>query len=115
MLHYRMSGLDNVYLINGYDTEVMDGEEYVTIHDPDDLHAKIAHFLATKPDPLTGKELRFLRKMLDLSQEQLARHLGYERLQVVRWEKGNPAVPRVADLAVRAMYLHQLRDALKGQ
>jgi hypothetical protein len=36
-LHYTACGLDNVYLLNGFKREIIDGEEYVTIEDMDGL------------------------------------------------------------------------------
>ena len=36
-LHYKQCGLDDVYLLNGFTRETINGEEYVTIEDLDGL------------------------------------------------------------------------------
>jgi DNA-binding transcriptional regulator YiaG len=114
MLHYRASGLDHVVLVNGYETVESSGKTFIRIHSPDALHAAIGHFLATKPGRLTGQELRYLRRGIDLSQEELGNLLEYQRPQVVQWEKGDSEIPVPVELAVRAMYLGERENAPLG-
>ena len=56
--HYTESGLDNVYLVNGFTyVDRPDGRE-VVIEDIDGLHRAIGEFLITNRKNLSGKEIR---------------------------------------------------------
>jgi putative transcriptional regulator len=104
MYHYLESGLRNVYLTNGYrevDTPYGRG---VSIHDVEALHMAIARALVeTKPPFLTGPEVRFIRKFLELTQTQFAALLGVEDQSLRRWE--NPVrVPKQADHGIRLVF-----------
>jgi putative transcriptional regulator len=103
--HYTMSGLDDVYLTSGYDTVDEDGEEGIVIHDLDGLHAAIGLFLAESKKALNGKEIRFLRHEMDLTQAHLGELLSVSDQTVARWEKGETTVDGPAELLLRAFYL----------
>ena len=60
----------------------------VTVKNLVGLHKAIGRYLAERKKILTGKELRFLRLQMDLTQSELARLVGYDAQQVARWEKG---------------------------
>lgn len=102
--HYTECGLDNIYLLNGVTTIDYEGEKAVSIHDVDGLHIAIAKDIVSMPRELTGQELRFLRKELNLSQKSLARYLGREEQAVARWEKNKTDDP-VADRLIRVLWL----------
>jgi DNA-binding transcriptional regulator YiaG len=98
---YTESGLDNVYLENGFHYENGD----VQIDDIDGLHRAIGEFLITHKKDLSGKEIRFLRQEMLLSQSILARLIGVSERAVIRWEKAGPGqVPSPAEAAVRMLY-----------
>ena len=44
--HYKMCGLDNIYLRNGYNLEQTDYGEAVSVRDADELHSAIGVYLA---------------------------------------------------------------------
>ncbi len=106
MYHYRESGLPNIYLVNGYRTLETEYGQAVSIEDVEGLHASICQTLVEeKPSPLTGAEVRFIRKYLDLTQETLADFIGVQAQSVRNWERrGDDAVPQTADRAVRMVY-----------
>lgn len=107
--HYKSCGLDNVYLLNGYQERVIDGVKAVSIHDQDGLHRTIAQQLIEKPAPLTGDEFRFLRIELDLSQKALADLLDVQDQTVAKWEKGQTKKVRgMADVLMRALARERL-------
>ena len=54
---------------------------------------------------MSGEEIRFLRKEIDLSQKNLGLLLGVEDQTVARWEKGTVAIPRSADILLRGLYM----------
>jgi len=103
MYHYTESGLDNVWLVNGYNVEVIDGEEYVSFEDADQLHQVIGRSLAEKPS-FIGAEVRFLRKELGMSQRVLADFLGVSEQTVSLWERGSN-VPDAEARLLKALYL----------
>ena len=75
--HYTACGLDNVWLANGFKFKSTRHGNAVAVRDVEGLHQLIAITLIDKPGRLTGKEFRFLRTQLGLSQEALATMLGF--------------------------------------
>jgi DNA-binding transcriptional regulator YiaG len=104
--HYTESGLQNIWLANGFTKQKTKYGEGVAIHDVDGLHRVIGKAIARKPK-MTGAEMRFLRKELGLSQGALAALLGTTEQTVSLWERrGN--IARAADRLVRLLYLEHI-------
>lgn len=102
---YRASGLDWVYLANGFTHHKTPYGPGVSIARADALHEAIALGAVTAPWRLRGQEVRYLRAMLDLSQDGLARALGTTCASVARWESARDhAIPGTADRALRLLY-----------
>ena len=103
--HYTASGLDYVYLLNGYRIHETKHGKGVSITDARKLHEAIALAIISSGRPLRGQEVRFLRGQLQLSQDALARVLRQRRGSVARWE-GEPSkkIPGAADSALRMFY-----------
>lgn len=108
--HYTECGLPNVYLKNGYTLEEVDGEEYLSIDDMHGLHIAIGSNLATKPHPLTGAELRFLRETFNHSRRALGDIMGVDQQTVGRWEKNESAIPKAVDLLMRQLFLESIEE-----
>jgi DNA-binding transcriptional regulator YiaG len=104
MYHYREGGLPNVYLTNGYREVKTPYGPSVVIRDVEGLHFAIAQCAVRERAHLTGPELRFIRKFLELTQAQLGELLGLEEQSVRRWER-LPRVPKAADRAMRLLFL----------
>ncbi|MGN6317189.1 helix-turn-helix domain-containing protein [Trinickia sp.] len=106
MYHYTESGLDNVWLENGY---IQRGTSYglvTAVQDVDGLYKVIGRTLAHKGH-LTGAEFRFLRKRLGLSQARFAALIGKTEQAVALWErKGN--VPETDSRMLCAIYLETM-------
>lgn len=102
---YDMSGLDNVYLEN-IKTEVCESCGQVTPYIPQlpQLHKVIATILVLKPKPLTGKEIRFLRKERRKKAKEWAMLLGVEPETLSRWENGEKQPSRSLDHLIRLLY-----------
>lgn len=100
---YRGCGLDDVWLLNGYDVEEIDGERAITVRNLDGLLKAIAQSLVKRKKVLNGKEIRFLRLQLDLTQSDLARAMGCDSQQVARYEKGENKMPGPADRILRML------------
>lgn len=104
MYHYRESGLDNVWLVNGYERHKTSEGPAVSFLDIDALHHAIAKALVEKPARLAAKEFRFLRMELDLSQRALGEVIGASEQAIARWERGVTVVPAAEDRLLRALY-----------
>ena len=118
MFHYTQCGLDNVWLENGYDVKTTPYGKAVAVHDVDGLHALLAAQLAKNPGPLSGKEFRFLRAWLGMTQETLAGLMGVTEGALSLWERKD-AVPGLNDKMLRLMVLAKtdgnatVRDAIE--
>lgn len=106
MYHYTESGLQNVWLENGYRKHKTSYGEGVSIQDVAGLHHAIGRAIAKRPR-LTGGELRFLRKEVELSQKGLAALLGVSEQIVSLWERKGQIPKGIARL-VKLIYLDRL-------
>jgi DNA-binding transcriptional regulator YiaG len=102
-LLYGECGLDDVYLRGGYERIETPHGAGIVVKDLDDLHNAITLYLVTEKKVLSGKELRFLRKQLDLTQAELGRRLRLSDQQVARWEKEQCEISGPADLLLRLL------------
>lgn len=110
---YRACGLDGIFLLNGFDLHEHDGEQHVSINDIDGLHIAIGKHLVIQRKALAPKEVRFLRKTMDLSQAELAEELGKTSQSVARWEKGMHDIPGSAEKLLRAIFIARSADDLE--
>ena len=67
--------------------------------------------MITRPEPLTGEEIRTTRRLLGFDQETFAELLGLARRTVIRHENGGD-VPVATDFAIR--FLAQVKLAAEG-
>lgn len=101
--HYKACGLDNV-ILEGVDMVQDDaGEKTITIPAVGRLHKVIAAMVVQKPHGLNGKELRFLRTEMGMTQAELANILRCESLTVSRWERDEHPINEAADALVRLL------------
>lgn len=108
---YTMSGLDDVYLMNGFTLKETDYGHGVTISDVNGLHRAIGLSLVTDRKVLSPKELRFLRREMDLTQAEMGSKIGQSSQQVARWEKGACEIPGPAERLIRVLYVVSLVPA----
>ena len=107
MYHYVDSGLDHVYLQNGYD-EIGDA---ISIHNIDELHEVIGRSIVVRAT-MAGAEFRFLRIELNLSQAHLAQLLGVVESSVRNWEKGRTkTVSEPSARMLKFLYMQSLDKA----
>lgn len=107
--HYKECGLDDVFLCNIDIVQDDDGEEVTIIPYINLLHKKLASIIITADGAMSGKELRFLRTHLRLTQDELAHMLHKERLTIGRWERGESDIDNVAEIVVRGLVAEQLK------
>jgi putative transcriptional regulator len=108
MHHYTESGLDNVWLKNGYTVKQTPYGKAVAVTDADSLHRMLAVWLTKKEGSLTGKEFRYLRGMLCLSQQNAGKMLGFTEGAVSLWERTGK-VPTAGDALMRLLVLEKLQ------
>lgn len=109
--HYTESGLRNIWLLSGYDVVETSYGPGIAIHDVAGLHRAIGEELAKK-SRITGAELRFLRKEMDMSQRALGQLLGVTDQAVAKWEKTG-RTPRTADRMIRLIYLEHIKGNVR--
>ena len=112
-LHYPECGLDDVYLLNGYERYETPYGSGVAVKGLDELRVAIALHLAARKKALNGKEIRFLRKEMDLTQSELARLFGVDAQTVARWEKGETTIAGPAELLLRVVFLEHACGEVK--
>jgi putative zinc finger/helix-turn-helix YgiT family protein len=99
---YTESGLSNVVLQG---VQVADcsncGNSDIVIPRMAKIHREIAKALARSPARLTGEQLRFLRKHLGLSGDQLGSYLHTDRTKISKWERGEDPIGPATDRLVR--------------
>ncbi len=112
--HYTECGLDNIYLVNGFKiTKMSNGDEELFINGIHGLHKAISHTLVFKKSLLEGSEIKFIRTMLDLSQNKLASLIGCRYQQILLWEKNKNKISKPVDRLLRIYlytYLHKEID-----
>lgn len=103
MYHYTECGLDNVYLTNGF---TISGKN-VSIKNIEGLNNAIGLSLVNEKKDLNGKEFRFLRHELLMSQNTLGRLLGVGVQSINRWENRKTEIPKSAENLLRLLYIEQ--------
>lgn len=113
MYHYTESGLQNVWLENGYTEHKTPYGTGVAIEDIGGLHEVIGRSIACRPR-LTGAELRFLRKELGMSQRTLADMLGTSEQVVSLWERRG-RIPKWGARLVKLIFVEKVDGNVKIQ
>lgn len=112
MYHYTECGLDNVWLENGFISKKTAYGKATSIDDADGLHKVLAMELTQKKGKITGKELRFMRTVLGMSQEGFAKFVGATEQSVSLWERTGK-VPQYADSILRLLVSERLNGNSK--
>lgn len=105
---YPESGLDNVQLINVPVWFCENEHEEVQIPAQRELHELLAHMILRKSAPLTGAEVRFLRKRLGWSSKEFAKRIGISPVHVSRIENRGRPIIRPLNLLLRLVFASAL-------
>ena len=103
--HDTVSGLDYLYLLNGFTfrRHPIHGR-VVLIKGTRGLRVAVARLIISSPLTIRGQELRFLRSAMRLSPNEMAGMLGRAVSVVVRWEREPiAAIPDGAAGTLRGM------------
>lgn len=107
---YVESGLDNIVLTGIPMHKCSCGEEMPVVRNIEGLHRVIASALVKKNSPLSGKELRFIRKEMRCSAKELASILGVNPVTVSRWENETEKVGVANDKLIRLLYIQIVQE-----
>lgn len=103
--HFVDSGLTNVYLIGiNYRTCKSCGMQSADIPAIKQLMKVIARAIVESDAPLTGEEIRFLRKRLGKRAIEFAKIIGVAETEVSRWENNKVQPAQSADRLIRVFY-----------
>jgi DNA-binding transcriptional regulator YiaG len=105
MFQFTDGGLSNIWLANGYEEIDTPYGSGVSFHDHDGLIRAVCVALTEKKTALSGAEFRYLRQALCLSQSALGDRMDKTDQAIAKWEKSAAPVPRLADFAMRTLYL----------
>ena len=95
--HYKECGLDYIYLAGGFITSMVPG-------------AGDRRMLIEDKKNLSGREIRFLRHEMLMSQATLAKLLEVSEQAIHRWEKGKTGqVPKPAEALIRLLYREHIQ------
>lgn len=110
---YTESGLDNVF-IEGVSFVTDDaGETCITVPNINGLHKAIATGIVRQKAGMTGREMRFLRTEIGLTQAELAIIVHREALAISRWERGENPIDSNAEALIRLFAAQKLElDAI---
>lgn len=108
--HYTECGLMNIYLSNGYQFIETSRGKGVSINNIDGLNKAIGLFLISNKKDLTGRELRFLRHEMLMSQGTLASLLGMSEQAIRRWESDKVNIPKPSESLLRLLYREHVHN-----
>ncbi len=101
---YTESGIPNVVLqgVTVADCAAC-GNSDVSIPRMAMIHRAIARALTNSPARLTGPQLRFLRKHLGLSGDELSRYLHTDKTKISKWETEEDRIGPATDRLIRLL------------
>lgn len=106
--HYTECGLDNVFIEGFGQVEDHNGEATMIIPAIGLLHKVISQGIVSLKAKMTGKELRFLRTEMGLTQAKLAEIIKVSSLTVSRWERDEFPLDDGAEVLIRLLAIHEL-------
>lgn len=91
-----------------------DGEKSYAIPDEPQLIASMAVARALMPKKLTGKEIRFMRKAMGLTQKEFADKMEIDPATASRWESDGQALGGFAEKVLRYLVCTTLTERAPG-
>jgi DNA-binding transcriptional regulator YiaG len=113
--HYTESGLDNVMVYGVEPCIDDDGDKVITISNARGLHRAIAQAIVTHGAGISGKELRFLRTEIGMTQTELAKVVHHDAQSIARWEKSECPIAPTAEALIRLLAIERLELEVKHE
>ncbi len=88
---------------------VIAGEKVLDI-DMNKLQIVVLKLLIFKPTPLTGEQLRFIRKYLGMSTTEFAKKFGVTHPTIIKWEKNQNSINPTTDFYIRLLILQKFQE-----
>ena len=85
-------------------------EEWVIDINLNALQLWVFNELIHKQSPLTGKEMKFMRKFMHLTTESFGKRVGVSHAAVVKWEKEQAKLSPVQEIYIRMVFLELLKN-----
>lgn len=112
-IHYRLCGLDYVYLEDVPVRQTRYGEALAA--DLCLVERDIAREIVRRGIPIRGAEMQFLRKSLGLSLAKFGGLLGLSAPAILKWERARTKrLEPINEVAVRALMAEQLGIEMKA-
>lgn len=110
MIEYRYTecGLDNVVVEGVSFVQDDKGETVVRIPNINGLHRAIAVAIVRRGMMMSGREMRFLRAEMGMTQAELADMIHREPLTISRWERGETEIDANAETLIRLHAIERL-------
>ena len=110
MIEYRYTecGLDNVIIEGVSFVQDDKGETVVRIPNINGLHRAIAIAIVRRGMMMSGREMRFLRAEMGMTQAELADMIHREPLTISRWERGETEIDANAETLIRLHAIERL-------
>jgi len=104
MIRYPHFALENLYLVNGYRRFAQGDDLELEFVAEEQLEESLRILVLHKPGRLTGHELRYLRRGLELTQTEFGQMVDRDAQTVARWEKSSDFVPQSVDVMIRMRF-----------
>jgi putative transcriptional regulator len=113
---FTESGLKNVVLSGVEITHCPKCGDSVSIPKMNQLMRVMALGVALKPAPLKGEELRFLRKFMEKTQDDLAAILNVHKTTISKWENDEDRIGDQSDRLIRLVAISEggLKDEVNN-
>lgn len=106
---YTECGLDNVIIAGVSFVSDDAGDAVVKIPNVNGLHRAIATGIVTRKTMMNGREMRFLRSEMGMTQAELAAMIHREPLTISRWERGETEIDANAETLIRLHAIERLK------
>lgn len=98
---YTACGLDNVIIEGVSFVQDDSGEVVVRIPNVNGLHRAIAIGIVKRKMMMSGRDMRFLRSEMGMTQAELAEMIHREPLTISRWERSETEIDANAETLIR--------------
>lgn len=88
--------------------------EWVIDIDMNKLQTFVFKALIHKPFRLSGKEIKFMRKFVDMTTTELGKKLGFTHAAVVKWEKEQVKINPSLEIYLRMFFLKRFNNKDKN-